>query len=167
MDSPRAPAMDTARPWYRPLPRAARLRRALLVLALTPLLSLADPQGLRYQAGADKPFDEVLDDLKVAISEYNFRLTGENRIGLAIARRGQIPFPRATVLHFCNLEYARRLLQLDPASLAHMPCRVTVYEQAGGVLVGAHLLPLDDPRSRGINREINRILRAIVDEALE
>jgi uncharacterized protein (DUF302 family) len=149
------------------LPRAARLSCAWLILALLPILSLADPQGLRYRANADKPFDEVLDDLKVAISEHNFRLTGESRIGRAIAEREHIPFPRATALHFCNLEYARRLLQIDPAYLLHMPCRVTAYQQTDGVRVSTRLLPQDDPRTLAINQEINRILRAIVDEALE
>lgn len=159
--------MDWARTRHRPLPRAARTARALLILTLIPIVSLADAQGPRYRVEADKPFDEVLDDLKVAISEHNFRLTGENRIGGAIARRGHAPFPHATVLHFCNLEYARRLLQIDPATLLHMPCRVTAYEKRGGVIVSTPLLPQDDPHTREISREINRILRAIVDEALE
>jgi uncharacterized protein (DUF302 family) len=121
----------------------------------------------RYTAHSSKSFDDVLADLEFAIGEHNFRLSGRNTIGEAIARRDDIDLPPGTVLHFCNLEYARQLLEVDPQYLLHMPCRIAVYEQAGQVTVEARLLPENDPAVRALSQRINRILEEIVSSAVE
>ena len=121
----------------------------------------------RHTAHSSKSFDDVLADLEFAIGEHNFRLTGRDTIGEAIARRDDIDLPPATVLHFCNLEYARQLLEVAPQYLLHMPCRIAVYEQAGQVTVEARLLPENDPALRPLSQRINRILEEIVSSALE
>ena len=121
----------------------------------------------RHTAHSSKSFDDVLADLEFAIGEHNFRLTGRDTIGEAIARRDNIDLPPGTVLHFCNLEYARQLLEVAPQYLLHMPCRIAVYEQAGNVTVEARLLPENDPAVRALSQKINRILEAIVSSAVE
>ena len=125
-----------------------------------------DP-ATRYTLHTSKSFDDVLSDLEFAIGEHNFRLTGRDTIGEAIARRDNIDLPPGTVLHFCNLEYARQLLEVAPQYLLHMPCRIAVYEQAGNVTVEARLLPENDPAVRALSQKINRILEAIVSSAVE
>jgi uncharacterized protein (DUF302 family) len=117
----------------------------------------------RYTVSTSKPFEEVLADLEFAIGEHNFPMTGRDSIGAAIAERNAIAFPSATVLHFCNLEYARQLLELDPRYLLHMPCRIALYEQAGRVTIEARLLPESDPEA--VSARVNNILRAIVAES--
>jgi uncharacterized protein (DUF302 family) len=121
----------------------------------------------RYTAHSSKSFDDVIADLEFAIGEQNFRLTGRDTIGEAITRRGNIDIPPSTVLHFCNLEYARQLLEVAPQYLLHMPCRIAIYEQAGNVTVEARLLPENDPAVRLLSQKINRILEAIVSSAVE
>lgn len=120
-----------------------------------------------YSRMTPKPLEEVVFDLKLAISEYNFRLTAENRIGEAISIREQIPFPGARVFAFCNLRYAQRLLEIDPDYLLRMPCRAAVQRSGSHTTVSVQLLPEDDPPTHQIAVQINRILRAIVDEASE
>jgi uncharacterized protein (DUF302 family) len=120
----------------------------------------------RYTAHSTKSFDDVLADLEFAIGEQNFRLTGRDTIGEAIARRENIDLPPGTVLHFCNLAYARQLLEAAPQYLLHMPCRIAIYEQAGNVTVEARLLPENDPAVRALSKKINRILEAIVSSAV-
>ena len=121
----------------------------------------------RYTAHTSKSFDDVLADLEFAIGEHNFRLTSRDTIGEAIARRENIDLPPSTVLHFCNLNYARQLLEAAPQYLLHMPCRIAIYEQAGNVTVEARLLPENDPAVRPLSQRINRILEAIVASAIE
>ena len=121
----------------------------------------------RYTAHSSKSFDDVLADLEFAIGEQNFRVTGRNTIGDTIAKRDNIDLPASTVLHFCNLDYARQFLQVAPQYLLHMPCRIVIYEQAGKVTVEARLLPENDPAVRPMSQKINRILEAIVSSAVE
>ncbi|MGI9320866.1 MAG: DUF302 domain-containing protein [Thiogranum sp.] len=125
-----------------------------------------DP-ATRYTLHTSKSFDDVLTDLEFAIGEQNFRLTGRNTIGAAITERGEFDLPAATVLHFCNLEYARQILQVAPQYLLHMPCRIAVYQQEGKVTVEARLLPENDPAVRLLSQRVNRILEVIVSNAVE
>ena len=125
---------------------------SVILLAFYGLSVVAEEVALRYKALTAKPFVEVMADLEFAISEYNFRITGYNRVGEAIAERQQSSFPQATVVHFCNLEYAREFLVLAADYLLHMPCRIAVYEQDQQVVVEARLLPEDDPRLGALSR---------------
>ena len=119
----------------------------------------------RHRAIVQRPFGDVLLDLEFAITEHNFRITGANHIGAAIGERTGQPFPDAEVIHFCNLEYARRLLAIDPDFLAYMPCQITVIEGEGGIIVSTWLLPQGPTPAAALIDEINAILRAIVDYA--
>ncbi len=145
----------------------ARLSTMLALTVLYASLAYSDTPLPRFTASTPKPFDEVVEDLKFAITEYNFRITGHHRIGKAIAEREQKPFRRASVFHFCNLEYARKILEVRPSYIVHMPCRITVYEEQQDVIVDANLLPLTDSRLNDINTKVNDILKAIVNDAVE
>lgn len=116
-----------------------------------------------------KPFADVVHELEFAITERNFRITGRNTIGNEIRKRGYPGFPNMEVIHFCNLEYAREMLTLAPRFVAQMPCRITVHEERGRVLVGLVWLPQDqaDPRIRHFAQRMNGLLREIVQFAVQ
>lgn len=116
-----------------------------------------------------KPYDDVLAELEVAITEQNFRITGHNHIGSVIRSRDHIDFPDYDTLQFCNLSLARQMLELSPASVIHMPCNVAVRSEQGRVIVATHLLPedSDDERLNTFFRQMNEKLRRIVDFAVE
>ncbi len=122
-----------------------------------------------HQLSTTRPFEDVIDDIELAITERNFRITGRNTIGKGIRKRGYPDFPDIEVIHFCSLEYAREVLELDPGFIVHMPCRITVHEQGGKVIVSAILLPEEhgNPKVTAFARGMNGLLRAIVDSALE
>jgi hypothetical protein len=48
-----------------------------------------------------------------------------------------------------------------------MPCKVVVYENAGQVVVETELLPEDDSRVSELAKEVNQILKFVVDYATE
>lgn len=142
------------------------------VFLLAALAAAADegagqPDQRVYRATVDAAYEDVVDDVKFSISEHNFRITGGNEIGGAIARRHDILFPRSEIVHFCNLEYARKFVEAAPEFLLHMPCKVAVYERDGQVVIETRMLPEDDPRVEDLTGEVNDILRAIVDFAAE
>lgn len=138
---------------------------APLALALSLAWSGPGSASERYTLRSDKPFTQVLEDLRFAIGEENFRLSGRAQIGAAISERHGIDFPAATVVHFCNLEYARALLRADASTLLYMPCRVSLRQQQAEVIIDAWLLPEDAGEALDLRREVNEVLRRIVQFA--
>lgn len=146
------------------------------LLGLSPLLALAalEPPGARatpacgdswYQRTAKRSFSNIVQDAEFAITDHNFRITARDHIGSAIAERHQERFPRAEVIFFCNLEYARRLLQTAPDFLLYMPCKIALREADGQVVIATWLLPENNAAALIPSREVNEVLRAIVDYA--
>lgn len=126
------------------------------------------------RAHTTKAFQVVVDELEFAITGYNFRITGRNSVGAGIRQRGHAGFPDMEVIHFCSLERAREVLELDPAYIAQMPCRVMVHSEPradGGqqVVIQMILLPEQHPdaRVRDFARRMNALLADIVAYALE
>lgn len=106
-----------------------------------------------YQAETRKPYDEVLDELKSAIAENNFRITAHSRVGKVIRERGDKDFPEFDTIQFCNLTHARTMLRMAPEAIKYMPCNVVMYQRNGKTIVRTHLLPTDSD-----NKELNRFL---------
>ena len=122
-----------------------------------------------YQVETQKPYDDVLSELKVAIAEQNFRITAHSRIGKVIRDRGTPNFPDYDTIQFCNLTYAKTLLTLSPHSVRQMPCNIVTYQFEGKTIVNTHLLPSDtgNPKQDAFSRKMNGILKDIVDFAVE
>lgn len=149
-------------PVMRPLCTLAILSAALGLVACTAAPPL-------YQRVTDKPFQEVLEDAEFAVTERNFRVTASLHIGSAIRERGAAEFPDVDVILFCNLNYARRMLELRPEFVNHCPGRITLRAQDGKTHIGATLLPerTGDAALDALMRELNGIIRAMVDYAVE
>jgi uncharacterized protein (DUF302 family) len=122
-----------------------------------------------YQAETAKPYDDVLAELELAITENNFRITGHNHIGSVIRKRDNIAFPDYDTIQFCNLTLAQQMLEMSPAAVAYMPCNIAVRSEHGKVVIVTHLLPTDgaDQRLNDFFRELNGKLKKIVDFATE
>ena len=149
------------------------LKFTVIVASLLLIASCASqPAGefIRYyQVETDKSYDDVLAELKVAIAENNFRITAHSRIGKVIRDRGTENFPEYDTIQFCNLTYAKTLLTLSPHSVRHMPCNIVIYQFDSKTIVNTHLLPTDtgNPELNAFSTKMNKILKAIVDFAIE
>jgi len=146
---------------------------AAIIASLLLITSCAiKPQGdfvPYYQAETQKPYDDVLAELEIAISENNFRITGHSRVGKVIRDRGTKNFPNYDTLQFCNLTHAKTLLELSPESIRHMPCNVIVYEYQGKIRVRTHLMPTNGSNDKlnDFAKKMNLKLKDIVDFAVE
>lgn len=122
-----------------------------------------------YEAATVKPYADVMAELELAITEHNFRITGHNHIGSVIRQRDNIDFPDYDTLQFCNLTYARQILEISPAAVIHMPCNIAVRAEGGKVVVTTHLLPTDTPNAKlnAFFGGMNEKLKKIVDFAVE
>jgi uncharacterized protein (DUF302 family) len=122
-----------------------------------------------YQVETHKPYDDVLSELEVAISENNFRITGHSRVGKVIRERGAKNFPDYDTIQFCNLTEAKTILLMSPATIRHMPCNIVMYQHQGLTIVRTHLLPTDtgNKELNAFSVKMNDVLKKIVDFAIE
>lgn len=122
-----------------------------------------------YQAETLKPYDDVLAELEIAITEQNFRITGHSRVGKVIRKRENIDFPEYDTIQFCNLTHAKKMLLMSPHAVRHMPCNVVTYTYQGKVIVKTRLLPTDtdNPELNEFSATMNDKLKQIVDFAVE
>ena len=120
-----------------------------------------------YQVETVKPYDDVLTELEVAISDHNFRITAHSRVGKVIRERGAENFPEYDTIQFCNLSLAKTMLEISPPAIGFMPCNIVTYQQAGKTLIKIHLLPEhgDNPALNKFAGEMNQQLKQIVDFA--
>ncbi len=122
-----------------------------------------------YHAETSKPYDEILAELEIAITEQNFRITGHSRVGKVIRSRGNADFPEFDTIQFCNLTHAKKMLEISPHSVRHMPCNVVTYTQGRKSMIKARLLPVDTDNAElnKFSASINDKLKQIVDFAAE
>ena len=150
------------------------LIRTLILLNLLFIVSCSSqPQNSEvvqyYQAETNKPYDDVLAELEIAITEHNFRITGHSRVGKVIRDRGTKNFPDYDTIQFCNLTHAKTLLLMSPHAVSYMPCNIVTYDFKGKTIVKTHLLPTDTENDElnQFSEKMNKVLKQIVDFAVE
>lgn len=122
-----------------------------------------------YQVETDKVFEEVLDDIIFAITERNFHITGHLHIGQAIRDRNNPNFPEYEVLLYCNLVYAKKMLDLDPDMISTCPGKITLRQSDERVIITALLWPdkLKHQALRTHMQKMNELIHEIVDYAAD
>ena len=79
---------------------------------------------------------ETVENLKDAIVSQNFILIREDHLEHGLVKEGEED-PSEIILHFCNFKFLYEALAVDPRVGMGLPCRVTVTEVDGKVLVTA------------------------------
>ena len=126
-------------------------------------------QTAYYQLSTEKALEEVLDDTVFAINERNFRITGHLHIGKGIRERKNPEFPDYEVLLYCNLVYAKKMLELDPEMINSCPGRITVRQDNEKVVITAPLWSVDmkNEELKLHMKNMNVLAREIVDYAAD
>jgi len=139
-----------------------------LLSVFTCLLTACSPPADEFTVmTTDKQLIQILDDAEFAVTERNFRINNRLHIGKAIRERGSAGFPDYEVILFCNLEYAKQMLELDPDLIRHCPQRLAVRDTGHERIITASLLP-QNTDSRALNDvtgEVNSLVREIVEFA--
>jgi uncharacterized protein (DUF302 family) len=139
---------------------------AILPVLLVLLAAGAAPRAAEvYVKRTPKPVAETVEDIEFAATDRNFRVVNTLHIGSAIRERGTPGFPDYEVVLFCNLEYTRRMLEVDPAAVVLCPLRISVRTDGEGSLIAAPLLPAGN--GDAAMEALNVHIRAIVDEGAE
>jgi uncharacterized protein (DUF302 family) len=123
-----------------------------------------------YEVSSGKSLQDILEDLEFAMTEHNLRIVERLHIGQAIKLRGDEDFPDYEVILYCNLTFARQMLELAPEMINTCPGRVSVRGKENSYIISAPLWPEQnvDSKLNLMMQDLNNQLRKIVDySALE
>lgn len=74
----------------------------------------------------DRPFDDVLADVRAALADEGFGIVTEIDMQATLHTKLGVDIPRQLILGACNPAYAHRSLQEDPSIGLLLPCNVVV-----------------------------------------
>jgi len=141
----------------------------IFFLALFVTACSSGPTERIYQKTSSYDYEDTLLNLDIAISEHNYRIIHRSNIGQAIRDRGEKNYPLSTVISFCNITYAKEMMEINADLINDMPCIVTVREDSKGVIVGTKLMSLKSNNIHQINfaKRINSNLKSIIAATIE
>jgi uncharacterized protein (DUF302 family) len=122
-----------------------------------------------FQMTSEYDYQDTLLNLDIAISEHNYRIIHRSNIGQAIRDRGEKDYPLSVVISFCNITYAKEMMEINSDLINDMPCIVTVREEKQGVIVGTKLMitNTENEQQNTFARKINQNLTSIVEATVE
>lgn len=143
-----------------------RLKIPLISFGLLTLLLACQPaeQNRHFQALSPYGFEETMQSLDIAISEFNYRIIHRSDIGQAVRDRGEKDFPLSTIVSFCNITYAREMMLINDDLINDMPCNVAVRETRDGVIVSTRLMneAAGSDEQQAFAKKINQNLKKII-----
>ena len=123
-----------------------------------------------YEKESRYSFEDTILNLDIAISEYNYRIIHRSHIGQAVRDRGDEDFPLSTITSFCNITYAKEMLEINPVLINDMPCNVAVRQTLdGNIIVSTKLMAeqVSDPAQQAFAQKINKNLKSIIGATVE
>jgi uncharacterized protein (DUF302 family) len=148
-------------------------RFSSLALIVTILLSIgcqSQSENRTYERESPYSFQDTILNLDIAISEYNYRIIHRSHIGQAVRDRGDEDFPLSTITSFCNITYAKEMMEINPLLINDMPCNIAVRETGeGSVIIGTRLMQeaVPDPAQKAFAEKINANLKSIIGATVE
>ena len=118
-----------------------------------------------------KSFEEACNALEAAIPQHGFGLLGSHDLGTTLRNKGISFGEQCRIFEVCQPQQAARVLASDMRLNMALPCRLSVYTEAGQTRIGmispvAMLSPLsDDTALQAVAAEVEATTRAIIDTA--
>lgn len=147
-----------------------------LCLAAAAGAQAADPTAATVRYAKDARFEDVRDDVKLAIEGRGLVIDLTSHIHTMLERTGKDLgqtakiFRSAETFSFCSATLSRQVLQADPHLIAHCPYSVTVYTTdaaPGTVQVAYRRLPLSgSPAAQKALQAVNDLLDGIARTAV-
>jgi uncharacterized protein (DUF302 family) len=152
-----------------------RLIAASLVM-VAPAALAADPHPVVSYSKTAK-FEEVRDDLKLAIEGKGLVIDYQSFVGRMLERTGKDVgsakklYAGAEAFVFCSAALSRKTMEADPANMAQCPYSIAVYATAAdpGTVIVAYRRPWrpdGSPASKAALKEVESLLDSIAREAL-
>lgn len=122
-------------------------------------------------ASSPQSFDAACHALEQAISSHGFGLLGSHDLGSTLRNKGEAFQEECRIYEVCHPGQAARVLASDLRLNMALPCRLSVYSEAGRTQIGmispvALLAGLNtDPHLAEVAAEVETSLRAIINDA--
>ena len=124
-----------------------------------------------FQLDTDRPFEEACSALQISVPAHGFGVLAVHDLAATLRSKG-IEFPeQCRVFEVCNPQQAAQVLAADMALNMALPCRISVYTQAGQTHIGmirpeAMLSALSsDPALADVARRVEASTMAIIQAA--
>jgi uncharacterized protein (DUF302 family) len=83
----------------------------------------------------DRPFDDVVADVRAALGEQGFGIVSEINMQETLRNKLGVEIDRQLILGACNPNFAHRSLQIEPSIGLLLPCNVVVRSSDAGTVV--------------------------------
>ena len=125
----------------------------------------------RYIVETPKSADQAVIDLEASVKKHGYGVLHTYDLKATLAGKG-FDLPNAChILEVCNPAQATKVLTADMGMNVALPCRISVYEDAGKTLIGmvrpTSLLEAlsEDPELKEIAESVEKDTIAMIDDA--
>jgi uncharacterized protein (DUF302 family) len=152
------------------LPREQKVALMQAMMALMPNMGIRDAMSFmttKYKAKDGLTFEDVKTSMELSANKLNFKKVGESPMWKDFqAVLGDMNAPRMEVFHYCDIAAGRAVLMASPESIAYLPCRIAIMEDANKQLwvitLDWDLAWLDTVQSKmGIDAELSKYAKDI------
>ena len=152
------------------LPREQKVALMQAMMAIMPSMGIRDAMSFmttKYKAKDGLTFEEVKTSMELSANKLNFKKVGESPMWKDFqAVLGDMNAPRMEVFHYCDIAAGRAVLMASPESIAYLPCRIAIMEDANKqiwvITLDWDLAWLDTVQSKmGIDPELSRYAKDI------
>lgn len=112
-----------------------------------------------FRLSTDKSFQEVMDDVVIAIENNNFRIVNRLNLGAAMREAGNERMPVVKAVVFCSIRFANQLFIMREELIEYCPLKVVIRENTVGKVVVSTVM-VQDPGP--VAQELNTVLKGIV-----
>ncbi len=124
-----------------------------------------------YIVKTNKSFEQAVTDLEAAVANHKFGVLHIHDLGGTLRSKGIEFAEECKVFEVCNPVKAAQVLAIDMRLNMALPCRISVYTEAGQVKIGmiepaAMLSALsDDDRLVSIAQDVEQTIITMIEEA--
>jgi uncharacterized protein (DUF302 family) len=152
------------------LPRDQKIALMQAMMAIMPSMGIRDAMSFmstKYKAKDGLTFDDVVQSMELRANTLNFKKVGHSPMWKDIqAVLGDMDAPRMEVFHYCDIAAGREVLKASPESIAYLPCRIAIMEDANKqiwvITLDWDLAWLDTVQGKmGVNNELAKFAKDI------
>ncbi len=152
------------------LPREQKIALMQAMMAMMPSMGIRDAMSFmstKYKAKDGLTFEDVKTSMELSANKLNFKKVGESPMWKDFqAVLGDMEAPRMEVFHYCDIAAGRELLKASPESIAYLPCRIAIMEDANKAIwvitLDWDMAWLDTVQGKmGVNPELGKFAKDI------
>lgn len=123
-----------------------------------------------HQIKCAKPLDDIQRDLTESAGRHKFGVLTVHDLQETMKKKGVEFAMECRIFEVCNPHQAKRVLESDGAISTALPCRISVYGNAGEYTI-ATMLPTEmmkvfgKPEIEPVVREVEDVIKAMMEDA--